>query len=185
MGKPSRKIRSPDQQAKSLARSIGVPAAQLDHGLAIQDVANRTEADQRHSLRSKETRTVRKLTRIDKLKAAGTISREEAQACEWYAEAHALGYETLGITADYERSGGGGDCVITHLAKYKAQQEARANYAFARSVLPAPALGLFERVVIGGEAIGGKGRAHELLRKRFRLTAAVLHERILHLLPIR
>src|SRR5687768_6283598 len=103
MGKgASRKIRrakATEDPALALARSLGVPEAQRIRGdLTIVPVANRSEADQRHALRSGKTRTVRKLTRIEKLLRAGTVAPHEAAACAWYARAHELGYATLGLT---------------------------------------------------------------------------------------
>ena len=194
MGKPSRKIRSPDREARSIGRTIGIPAAQLEHGLAIHDVANRTEADQRHSIRSQETRTVRKLTRVEKLQRAGTIGREEAKACEWYASAHALGYDTLGITANYGGSGSRGGNATCHLARYKAHEEARLDYAFARVGIAGFLLPVFEAVVLEGRALNeAGGHAWEMLAKSqrssklsaaFRLAAFQLHGRIAHMLAV-
>lgn len=184
--KISKAAKTPEQKAIKLAGKL-LPEGQAKPGeFALQDVQNQTEAQQRDMMRSDEKKTIRRRTRVEKLLDAQIIDRDEAAACEWYANAHAIGYETLGIVADYGRSGGGGgDCVVTHLAKYRAQQEARDDYAFARSAIPTILLPLFERVVLAGEALGGKGREHGLMRMRFRVAASVLRERILHLLPVR
>src|SRR5438045_4137110 len=53
--------------------------------------------------------TVRKLTCIERLARGGVLEPHEAAACEWYADRHTLGYDTISCTANYEgRSGGGG-----------------------------------------------------------------------------
>lgn len=196
----SRKIkraRAAEDPALALARLVGVPAAQRVRGdLAIVPVANRSAADQRHAIRSGETRTVRKLTRIEKLQKAGTIAPHEAAACLWYAQAHELGYATLGITGSYDqaaRTKGSGARPACHLPRYKAQTEARADYAFARAAIPPFLLPLFEKVVLAGEtmsAAGGelwrdlaKAQRSSKLSAAFRLAANKLHERIAHLLP--
>lgn len=65
MGRGSRRIRRAGPRPNAteiLARQMGVPEAQIARGcLAQHDVANRSDADQRHSIRSEETRTVRHL----------------------------------------------------------------------------------------------------------------------------
>lgn len=177
-----------------MARGIGMSPEQILHGIALHDVANRTEADQRHSIRSRETRTVRKLTRIEKLKTAGTISRDEAQACEWYAAAHALGYDTLGITANYAGAGSRGGNVACHLARYRAQEEARLDYAFAREAISPFLRTLFESVVLEGRALNEAGgqmwerlarsQRSGKLASAFRLAANQLHGRIAHMLAV-
>lgn len=102
MGKHrSRKIKAPEQAMTRLVDKI-LPdglAARLD--LAMVDVANQTDADQRHMVRSEQTRTVRRLTRIERMARAGMIEKHHVAACEWYASAHALGYDTIGVTAQY------------------------------------------------------------------------------------
>jgi hypothetical protein len=192
--KASRKVRTPQQEAGRVAKSIGLSPEQILHGIAVHDVSNRTEAQQRHSIRSGETRTVRKLTRIDKLKASGTISRDEAQACEWYAAAHALGYDTLGITANYGGSGSRGGNVSCHWARYRAQEEARLDYAFAREGISPFLLTLFEAVVLEGLALNEAGgqmwerlarsQRSGRLSSAFRLAANQLHGRIAHMLAV-
>ncbi len=182
-----RAVKTPEQQATTLAKRL-LPAGQARPGdFVLHDVQNRTEAQQRDMMRSEEKKTVRRRTRIEKLQAIGTIERHEAAACEWYAKAHSLGYDTLGITADYGSAGGGAGKVC-HLAKYQAQQEARDDYAFARAGIPAFLLPLFERVVLQGlslgEASGAAGRALVKATAEFRLAANKLHERVAHVLPI-
>lgn len=187
------RVKTPEQQAVRIARSIGVPERQM-RGLILVDVSNRSDTDQRHSVRSGETRTVRKLTRIERLHRAGTIERHEAAACQWYADAYSLGYDTIGCTANYAGAGGGGR-VSDHLfARYRAQDEARANYAFARIAIPREFLPMFEAVVLEGRAIAeaGTGLYEQLSRSQklgklaatFRLTANLLHGHIAHCLPV-
>jgi hypothetical protein len=149
-----RRVRSLEQE---MALAIGLPVAQLRRGFRVVEVSNRTDADQRHSIRSKQTRTLRKLTRTEKLLRVGVIDAEQAAACEWYAAAHALGYDTLGVTANYEGSIGGGDAGHTHLARNRAQQGAREDYAYARGGVNAMLLPLLDRVLLQGRPIGRLG----------------------------
>src|SRR5688572_13203913 len=98
MGKAYNRKRNRIDPVVKLALSI-VPAAQVSNGSFREvNVANRTEADQRHSVRSRETRTIRRKTKIEKLRDAGVINAKEALACEWYAQAFACRYDTTGIT---------------------------------------------------------------------------------------
>lgn len=187
MGKAKQK--TPEQQAVRLARRLLPAGVVVESGdFVVRDVSDRSEADQRHTLRSQQKETVRRLTRIEKLHRAGILEKHEAQACQWYADAYALGYDTLGITANYGASGGGGCNVYTHLSRYKAQQEARADYAFARAGIPDFLVGLFDQVVLEGlavaEATQAKGRDLAKFTASLRLAANKLHERIAHVLPI-
>lgn len=189
----SKKNRTPEQLAVRLARRI-LPDIQASRGgVVVVDVSNRTEAHQRHSIRSKETETIRHLTRIEKLQRAGTINAHEAQACQWYADAYALGYDTIGVTQNYEGTGSGSSSVYCLASRYKAQQEARADYAFAKEGIPVFLLPMFERIVIEGATLhhAGMGLYAQLARSQrsnklataFRLAANHLHMRIAHMLP--
>lgn len=135
--------------AIKLARAI-VPAAQVKKGaFKIHDVANRTEADQRHMVRSGEKRTIRRVSHIEWLAKRKLISPRQAAVCEWYQRQHELGYEvSVGVTANYLGAGGGGFGPVDLLARHKAQYEARQNYIDARSAVPPMLLPLFERVVL-------------------------------------
>lgn len=189
-----RKNRTPDQEAAKVARSIGLAPEQIRRGVSLAQVSNWTEGDQRKMIRSGETRTVRKRTRVERLRSAGTIEPHEAAACEAYANWHALGYDTIGCTANYEGAGGGGFRSEDLLARYRAQGEARESYQFARQALPPMFLPMFEAIVLEGRAISeaGIGLYGQLSRSQkcakltaaFRLSANVLHGRIAHCLAI-
>lgn len=180
----SRRARKPrvDPVAK-LAKAIGIPAEQVSTGThIIRDVANHSEADQRASVRSGETQTLRRLTRIEQLAKAGIITPEQSAACGWYATQHELGFQTIGCTANYTGAGGGGFGSSDLLARYKAQREARENYLYARQAIPDYLLGTFEGVVLHA------GRPPHMMPKaeklRFSLAAFLLHEQIGHLLAV-
>lgn len=164
-----------------LALRITTPE-QARHALREVDVVNHTAADQRHSIRAKETKTVRKLTRVEMLVRTGDITHDQAAACTWYAMAYELGFQTIGCTANYCGAGGGGFGAGDLLARYKAQGEARDNYFYARSVIPPHLLGIFEGIILGN------GRPPHMLPKadklRFSLAAFRLHEQIGHMLAI-
>jgi hypothetical protein len=188
------KLRSPEQIAVRRAREIDLPAAQIARGdLRLAPVANWSDADQRHMVRSREKTTVRRLSRIERLRAAGTIERHEAQACDWYAAQHALGYDTIGCTTNYGGVRGTDFRSADLFARYRAQAEARANFAFARAALPAHFLPLFEAIVLDGKAMAdagtglyeqlGRSQRAARLRAAFRLVANLLHGRIAHMLP--
>lgn len=181
MPRKSRRIRrSREDPVVKLALTITTPE-QARHGIREVDVANYSEADQRASVRSKETRTIRKLTRVELLAKAGIITPEQALACEWYSAAHELGYQTVGCTANYTGAGGGGFGSSHLLSRYKAQAEARANYYYAKQAIPEHLLGIFERVVLGPMDIRTLTKEGRL---RFSLAAFLLHGQIGHLLLV-
>lgn len=137
-----------------MARAImPVEQARRDD-FVIVDVSNKTDADHRASVRSKETRTVRRLTKIEKLAKAGVIDKIEASACEWYAATHAARYDTLGITANYGDGGGTRRTNFDHLPKTREQLAAYLHFSDARQSITPAFLGLFERVVIHGRPMG-------------------------------
>jgi hypothetical protein len=132
------------------ARELDLPEAQIRHGFVLHDVANYTEDDQRAMVRSKKTETVRRKTRIEKLRDRGTISHEHARACEWYSSAHEYGYATIGCTANYSGMSGHGFGPKDQFARTRQQVEARADYIWARLGIPLILIPLFERVVLNG-----------------------------------
>lgn len=171
------------KQTIVLADKIGLPDAQIRQGnIAIRDIANRTDADQRKMVRSGETKTVRRLTRVELMVKAGVIGADQAGACEWYVTAHELGFGTVGCTANYGGAGGGGFGAGHLLARYKAQAEARENYYYARQAIPGHLISLFEGVVLGA------GRPPHMMSKadrtRFSLAAFLLHGQIGHMLVV-
>lgn len=178
----SRRLRKKrEDPVTKLARSI-LPAEQIAHGgLVIRDIANHTDADQRKMVRSGETRTVRKLTRVERLTRAGVINADQALACEWYSNAYELGFQTVGCTANYMGAGGGGFGSSDLFARYKAQGEARANYHYARQAIPRHLLGIFEHIVLG---VGSHPTLSKQDKLRFSLAAFLLHGQIGHMLEM-
>jgi hypothetical protein len=167
---------------EKLALSI-IPHQQFRTGnFAIRDIANHSEADQRAMVRSGSTKTIRRKTRIEMLRDAGVINNDQALACEWYAAAYQLGFQTIGCTANYAGAGGGGFGSSDLLARYKAQAEARENYHFARIAIPAHLVSSLDAVVLE------TGRPPQMMRKaeklRFSLAAYLLHGQISHLLAV-
>lgn len=148
----STKIKQRQDPATKLARSI-LPAAQAKPGaFSLVDVANHSDGDQRHSVRSGETKTIRRTPKIMQLVNAKVITKAEALTCQWYADRHSEGFDTLGITANYGGAGGGGCTAYTHLARHKAQMIARDEYQRARAAISPTLIGLFERVVLHGRS---------------------------------
>lgn len=153
------------------AREIGMPERQVVNGRFEEcQVANYTEADQRHTIRSKERFTIRRKPKIDELVGRGTISEREGLACEWYAQAHSLRYETTGVTMRYGGAGGGGRTNFDHLPKSREQEDAYLYFTYAREGISQFFLPTFERVVLYGWPLGKAGMifrtaARELLAR--------------------
>ena len=132
-----------------------VPAIQVANDrFEICDVSNHSDGDQRHMVRSGQRKTVRRTTKIDQLHKRGIIDRREALACEWYASAHACRYDTVGITARYGESSGGGCTNFDHLPKGRDQEMAYLHFSFARQAISPMVLPMFERVVLQGRPLG-------------------------------
>ena len=141
--------------ATRLARDIGMPSAQIIQGdFTVRDVANHTEADQRHSVRSGTTRTIYKLSRLQKLCRRLVIGEREAKACEAYANAHAMRYDTNGVTARYGEGGGCRQTNFDHLPKTPQQEAALRYFDDCRAAIRPNLLPMFERVVLYGQPIG-------------------------------
>lgn len=165
---------------EKLALSI-IPDQQFRGGdFAIRDIANHSEDDQRTMVRSGNKQTIRRRTRVEMMRDSKAINQEQALACEWYAEAYQLGFQTIGCTANYTGAGGGGFGASDLLARYKAQAEARENYHFARLAIPAHLIPALDSVVLE------TGRPPQMMSKaeklRFSLAAWMLHGQVAHLL---
>ncbi len=169
--KTSRRIREP--KLHRLAKSIDMPQAQIDRGdYEACDVANRTDAEQRHSVRSQQTRTVRKKTKLQKL-CPSVITKDELKTCEWYQGVYSLAYEMLGTTADYGRPGGNGFDPSVVMMRSRVQRLAASDYAYARAGIDPLLVGLFERIVLHGRPMNRLGLS-------FRRAVRQLAERVQH-----
>lgn len=156
--KRSNKIRRlRDDPVVRVALAITTPEQARRGDLRLIDVSNHSDADQRHMVRSGERRTVRRLTHIEKLHKRGVLDLDEARACQWYADAHAARYDTLGVTAKYGDSGRSGHRNYDHGPKTREQEDAWFLLDHARGCI-APALVLmFERVIIQRWRVGKLG----------------------------
>lgn len=153
--RPRRIKRDRLDPATRLALELDLPQAQIAQGdFAVRDVANHSDAEQRHSVRSGNTRTVCRLNRIDKLVKRQVISTREGAACQWYANAHAMRYDTTGITASYGDGGGAPRTNFDHLPKNRAQEQAFWHFDGARAVIPPMIRPMFDRVVLHGAELG-------------------------------
>lgn len=152
----SRKVRSnPEVRHLRKLKAAILPAVQAERGgFVLQDIANHTDDDQRHMVRSGDRRTIRRKPKIDELVSRKVIDKREAAACEWYAAAHSMRYDTTGVTARYGESSGGGSTSFDHLPKTREQQEALDNFDYARAGINPAFLGLFERVVLHHRPLG-------------------------------
>ena len=157
MTRPKRSIRIKKTRmntADMLASQI-MPASQAARkDFELCDVANHTDADQRHMQRSGAKQTLRKLTRIDKLERRGVIDKREAGACTWYATAHAARYDTCGITAKYGDGNGAACTDFDHMPKTRQQWEAWDQLDLARAAIPPMVRPMFDAVVVYGRPLG-------------------------------
>jgi hypothetical protein len=172
MSKRERKVKVRQDPALRLARTI-LPAAQVRRGdFTLVDVANHTEGDQRHTVRSGETKTLRRKPKLQTLVTTHTITQAEADTCQWYIDKHSAGYDTVGIVANYGgTTGSGGTTSFTHLCRSKAQSEARHAFAAARTAINPMLLPLFEKVVLHNRPLGRLSRS-------FRLAVAQLNDHL-------
>ncbi len=135
--------------------------------------------------RSGAKQTVRRKTRIERLQEAGIIDKDQAVACQWYADAHELGFvASLGVTANYGATGGGGGTHFDHMAKHEAQRQARLDYEYAREGIPEELRDLFNSVVLGqlGENEFRAVTRNEVLR--IGIAAWRLHGQVSHLIAV-
>lgn len=177
--KRNRRYRERVPEDVKIAREI-LPEAQARKGVfEATDVVNHTEADHRAMVRSlgaqmlnpDARRTIRRKPKIAELVTRGVLSTTEAAACEWYAKAHSLRYDTTGVTVRYGGVGGRSSTNFDHLPKTQEQQEAYEAFEWAREGINPFMLGLFERVVIHGRPLGR-------LAITFRTAARQLLQRI-------
>lgn len=158
----SRKIKQRTDPATKLARSFAangiIPAHQAQRGAFTQvDVQNHSDADQRRTVRSGETRTLKRKPKLHKLFDAKVLTLAQVMNCQWYINKHAAGFDTVGITANYGGAGGGGCDAFTHLARNRAQANARHEYAQARASISPMLIHLFEKVVLHDGPVGRLG----------------------------
>ena len=158
-------------EATRIARAL-LPITQAERGaFRAVDVANHSDADQRHMVRSGEKRTIRRLTPIERLRIRWGLDQHEAAACQWYADAFEARYGTLGTTAKYgDQRGGSAD--FDHLPKTFDQGIASDQLGYARAGISPNLRPMFERVVVHGFDMD---RGAALL---FRLAARQLMHRI-------
>ncbi len=148
-----RRLKTKPPKAARIARSIGVPDAQVANDtFVICEVQNHTDDDQRAMERSRQTRTVRRKCRFHGL----GLHPHQIAVCQWYADAHALRYDTQGITARYGEGVKSGKANFDHMPNTPEQEDALANFSFARAGISPAVLGLFESVVLHGGAIGSR-----------------------------
>ncbi len=151
--KTTRRIREP--KVRRLAKAIDMPQSQIDRGdYEACDVANRTDADQRHSVRSEQTRTIRKKTKLQKLKDAGIINSRELSACEWYQSTYEEHYETRVRIADWSATGGASDRAYGHWPAGVVLEPGMNMIEFARQGISPAVLPMFDRVVLHGRPLG-------------------------------
>lgn len=133
-------------------------------------------------------KTVRKLTRVEKLVKRSVLTRDEGEACEWYAELHATAWDTTKVTADYEGGGGrSGSAFASHPAMAKSQliANARSQYASARGAIPERYAGVFEAIVCRNEMLGmaalmfgdvGNRQGYNLVQTALKVCAVAIGE---------
>ena len=168
MAKTYKVRKASEDPVSKLERAI-VPEVQAGRGLYLV-VDAPTFAGEENKAGSK-ARTLRKLTRIEKLVRAGIISPRLGDACEWYVTRYAARYDVLGITAKYGEQAGGGSKNYCHGPKTPEQLSAYLDYEFARAGISPMYRPMFDRVVIDGRPLGR-------LKITFRQAAQQLLERL-------
>ncbi len=144
-----------EPKATRIARKIGMPESQVGRqDYVLHDVKNANDSDLSHMQRSGIRKTVRRTTKIDQLRKRGIIDHREALACEWYAAAYAMRYDTTGTTANYGEGGSSPRTDFDHMPKTKAQWEALEHYDLAREAINPRVRQMFDRVVIEGRPLG-------------------------------
>ena len=184
MARSNRIKKTRDTPIAKVARQIEL-ASPHQQDFTLADKANYTGDDTRDTMRSGAKQTLRRLTRIERLVKLDIIDRDQAAACQWYADAHELGFVAqLGVTANYGATGGGGGQAPDHFAKNEAQRHARENYRFAREGIPEELRDLFDSVVMGslGENEFRAVTRNEVLRSG--IAAWRLHGQVSHLISV-
>jgi hypothetical protein len=182
MGRPTKKIRT--DPVLKLARSIGIPAAQIGKGIfAEANVANHSTADQRHTVRSKENKTVRRMTHLEKLYARKVLTLRQLRICEWYGDQHEKGFATTCHISNYGSAGGSAPGSMDLLSKTRDQFIAREQYRQAKASIRPCLVGLFESVVLmrGELGDGETWRRKNVTKNRFRLAVDQLDRACGHL----
>jgi hypothetical protein len=172
MASRSKRKRPRLDEATRIARAI-LPLTQANRGgFKVVDIANRSDADQRHMVRSGEKRTIRRLTHVERLSVTQGLDQRELAALQWYADAHAARYDTLGIIGNYGEGTRCGRTDFDHLPSNIDQALAAEQFDHARSAISAPIRNMFDRVVLQGFHVG-KGT-----ERLFRLALNQLMHRI-------
>ncbi len=169
-----RQYKTKEPKASRIARSVGVPDAQVERGgIVLIDAPNLTTYVHRGEAVAPKQKvlTVRKLTKIEKLYNAKLLTKDEAAICEWYHKTHATAYDISGVTADYGRAARGRCTNFIPYQGGKAMQAAKREYLFARAGIDPRLVGMFERVVLQGRPLGQ-------LRRAFRLAIRQLADRM-------
>jgi hypothetical protein len=170
--------------AMKLARTIGVPAAQIVSGTFVEaNVANHSAADQRHTVRSKENKTIRRQTHIEKLWSRKIISMRQVVLLHWYAALHEKGFGVSCHISNYGSTGGSAPGSMDLLAKTRDQFIAREQYREARASIDPRLVNLFERVVLHRTELGDgeTWRRKSALKNTFRLAVDQLDRACGHL----
>ena len=135
--------------------------------------------------------TVRKLTKVERMRRSGVLEPHEAAACERFADLAALAWDTTGCTAAYDivsTGGGPAHAPDTLMAKTIDIQYARDEYGRLVDGIPAAYLKPFEAVICRNQGVGlvaadafetlARSRAEERLRTVIRFVANKIAERL-------
>lgn len=172
-------------ELQSIAAQTGVPAAQRDAA-----VIEKVKVPQIGTAPRTADFTVRKMTRIERMKRAGVLELHEADACEWYADTAALAWDTTGLTAVYDGGGSSPDRATAGdrlMARNDAIAHARDMMREVAEMLPRPYAEIFDAIVCRNEALGpvaavafpdlARSQAGERTRTVLKFCANKLHER--------
>ncbi len=165
-----RRLKTKPPKAARQAKLIGVPEVQIvNDNFELCDAPNlATDFHRGEAVAPKvKVLTVRRKCRFHGL----ALHPYQIAVCQWYADAHALRYDTQGVTARYGEGVKSGKCNFDHMPTTPEQEDALANFSFARAGISPSVLGLFESVVLYGGEIGSR-------RFAFAIAIEQLTERI-------
>jgi|SRR6185503_7467840 len=155
MGRRLRKTR--EDPAIRIALAITTPEQARRGDLRIVDIANHSDADQRHMVRSGERKTIRRQSKVDELRVRGLLDDDEAKACEWYQTTYESEYVARLRICDWEGGSRSTDKAYGHWPAGKYLEPGDSLFEFAREGISPPIRLMFERVVLHGWPVGKLG----------------------------
>lgn len=139
------------EAVNDVAHTIGIPDVQVGHH-AVTIVPAQIEGwDRSHD------KTLRKLTRVERLFRSGAIEQHQVDAINLYVASAEIAYATCVRVASYGEGGGGSSPTGAASAAHDRQLDRTGEadrYRRAKGALPVPYVTAFERIVLDNHPIG-------------------------------